>query len=415
MSKAWMEHPFSSIDDAIEDIKKGRMVIVVDDEARENEGDLVMAAEMVRPEDINFMATYARGLICVPITEERALELDLKPMVQENTDLHGTAFTISVDAREKTTTGISAAERALTARLLADPGAGPESFRRPGHMFPLVARKGGVLKRAGHTEATIDLTRLAGLYPAGICCEIMNDDGSMARLPDLLKFAQRHSLKIVSIEDLIRYRSRSEKLVERVATVKLPTVLGSFIAHAYRSNYDSSSNDVLHVALVRGEPEKSESALVRVHSECLTGDVFGSLRCDCGPQLHAAMRMVDEAGEGVILYMRQEGRGIGLLEKLKAYELQENGLDTVEANEALGYAADLRDYGMGAQILADLGLKKIRLLTNNPKKIVGLEGYGLEVVERIPLIIEPNEFNKRYLAAKEKKLGHMLHLKDIIG
>jgi 3,4-dihydroxy 2-butanone 4-phosphate synthase/GTP cyclohydrolase II len=243
----------------------------------------------------------------------------------------------------------------------------------------------------------------------------MNDDGSMARLPDLLKFAQRHSLKIVSIEDLIRYRSRSEKLVERVATVKLPTEFGSFIAHAYRSNYDSSSNDVLHVALVRGEPEKSESALVRVHSECLTGDVFGSLRCDCGPQLHAAMRMVDEAGEGVILYMRQEGRGIGLLEKLKAYELQENGLDTVEANEALGYAADLRDYGMGAQILADLGLKKIRLLTNNPKKIVGLEGYGLEVVERIPLIIEPNEFNKRYLAAKEKKLGHMLHLKDIIG
>jgi 3,4-dihydroxy 2-butanone 4-phosphate synthase/GTP cyclohydrolase II len=282
-------------------------------------------------------------------------------------------------------------------------------------MFPLIAKKGGVLKRAGHTEATVDLARLAGLRPAGICCEIMKDDGSMARLPDLVSFAKKHSLKIISIEDLIRYRNRSEKLVERVATVTLPTEYGNFIAHAYRSNYDCSGGELLHLALVRGEPEKRESALVRVHSECLTGDVFGSLRCDCGPQLHAAMRMVDEAGEGVVLYMRQEGRGIGLLEKLKAYELQEQGLDTVEANEALGYDADLRDYGMGAQILADLGLRKIRLITNNPRKIVGLEGYGLEVLERVPLIIEPNEFNKRYLAAKEQKLGHLLHLKDIIG
>lgn len=409
------ESAFSSIEEALDDIRKGGMVIVVDDEARENEGDLVMAAEHARPEDINFMATYARGLICVPITEERARELDLKLMVQEGTDLHGTAFTTSVDAREGTTTGISAAERALTARLLSNPEATPEMFRRPGHIFPLVGRRGGVLKRAGHTEATVDLARLAGLRPAGICCEIMNDDGSMARLPDLVSFARRHSLKIISIEDLIRYRRRSEKLVERVATVKLPTEYGVFIAHAYRSRYDCSRGELLHVALVCGEPQKKDGALVRVHSECLTGDVFGSLRCDCGPQLHAAMRMVNEAGEGVVLYMRQEGRGIGLLDKLKAYELQEQGLDTVEANEALGYDADLRDYGMGAQILVDLGLRKIRLITNNPRKIVGLEGYGLEVVERVPLIIEPNEFNKRYLAAKEQKLGHMLHLKDIIG
>jgi 3,4-dihydroxy 2-butanone 4-phosphate synthase/GTP cyclohydrolase II len=407
--------PFSDIEEAVQDIRSGRMVIVVDDEARENEGDLVMAAEHVRPGDINFMATHARGLICVPITDERARELDLKPMVQESTDLHGTAFTTSVDARDGTTTGISAAERASTARLLSDPDATPEMFRRPGHMFPLIAKKGGVLKRAGHTEATVDLARLAGLRPAGICCEIMKDDGSMARLPDLVSFAKRHSLKIISIEDLIRYRNRSEKLVQRVATVTLPTEYGNFIAHAYRSNYDCSRGELLHLALVRGEPEKGESALVRVHSECLTGDVFGSLKCDCGPQLHAAMRMVDEAGEGVVLYMRQEGRGIGLLEKLKAYELQEQGLDTVEANEALGYDADLRDYGMGAQILVDLGLRKIRLITNNPRKIVGLEGYGLEVLERVPLIIEPNEFNKRYLAAKEQKLGHLLHLKDIIG
>lgn len=407
--------PFSSIDEALEDIRRGRMVIVVDDEARENEGDLVMAAEHVRREDINFLATFARGLICVPITEEHARQLELKPMVQENTDPHCTAFTTSVDARDGTTTGISAAERALTARLLADPGARPEMFRKPGHMFPLIALKGGVLKRAGHTEATVDLARLAGLQPAGICCEIMNDDGSMARLPDLLSFAERHSLKIISIENLIRYRSRSEKLVERVATVRLPTEYGDFMAHAYRSSYDCSRGELLHIALVMGEPEKSESALVRVHSECLTGDVFGSLRCDCGPQLHAAMRMVQEAGEGVVLYMRQEGRGIGLLEKLKAYELQEHGLDTVEANEALGYDADLRDYGMGAQILAHLVLRKIRLVTNNPRKIVGLEGYGLEVLERVPLIIEPNEFNKRYLAVKEKKLGHLLHLKDVIG
>jgi 3,4-dihydroxy 2-butanone 4-phosphate synthase/GTP cyclohydrolase II len=409
------ENVFSSIEEALDDIRKGGMVIVVDDEARENEGDLVMAAEHARPEDINFMATYARGLICVPITEERARELDLKPMVQESTDLHGTAFTTSVDASEGTTTGISASERALTARLLSDQKTTSEMFRRPGHMFPLVARKGGVLKRAGHTEATVDLARLSGLRPAGICCEIMNDDGSMARLPDLFSFARRHSLKIISIEDLIRFRSRSEKLVERVATVELPTEYGVFVAHAYRSSYDCSRGELLHFALVRGEPQKKDGALVRVHSECLTGDVFGSLRCDCGPQLHAAMRMVNEAGEGVVLYMRQEGRGIGLLDKLKAYELQEQGLDTVEANEALGYDADLRDYGMGAQILADLGLRKIRLITNNPRKIVGLEGYGLEVVERVPLIIEPNEFNKRYLAAKEQKLGHMLHLKDIIG
>jgi len=406
---------FSSIEEALEDIKNGKMVIVVDDESRENEGDLVMAAQFVRAEDINFMAKHARGLICVPITEEKAQLLGLPPMVEDNSDPHGTAFTVSVDARDGTTTGISAEERALTAKLLSRSDVKPEMFRRPGHVFPLVARNGGVLKRAGHTEAAVDLARLAGCEPVGVICEIMNEDGTMARLNDLEQFSKKYGLKIISIEDLIRYRHRRDKLVEKVATVNLPTEYGIFVAHAYRSLLDSDSSSLLHIALVKGEVRGRDNVLVRVHSECLTGDVFGSLRCDCGPQLHTAMRMIEEDGCGVLLYMRQEGRGIGLLEKLKAYELQEKGLDTVEANEALGHPPDLRDYGIGAQILVDLGLRRIRIITNNPRKIVGLEGYGLEITERVPLMIEPNEYNKRYLATKKQKLGHMLHLKDLIG
>jgi len=406
---------FSSIEDALEDIKRGKMVIVVDDESRENEGDLVMAAQFVRAEDINFMAKHARGLICVPITEKRAKMLGLPPMVEDNSDPHGTAFTVSVDAKEGTTTGISAEERALTAQLLSRRDVKAEMFRRPGHVFPLIARNGGVLKRAGHTEAAVDLARLAGCEPAGVICEIMNEDGTMARLGDLEKFSKKHGLKIISIEDLIRYRHLRDKLVEKVATVNLPTEYGFFVAHAYRSLLDSNDSTLLHIALVKGEIKGKDNVLVRVHSECLTGDVFGSLRCDCGPQLHTAMKMIEQEGCGVILYMRQEGRGIGLLEKLKAYELQEKGLDTVEANEALGHPPDLRDYGIGAQILVDLGLRRIRIITNNPRKIVGLEGYGLEITERIPLIIEPNEYNKRYLETKKLKLGHMLHLRDFIG
>jgi 3,4-dihydroxy 2-butanone 4-phosphate synthase/GTP cyclohydrolase II len=397
------EQFFSSIDEAIEDIKNGKMVIVVDDDNRENEGDLVVAAEMATTEIINFMVREARGLVCVPITAERAQCLDLELMAKDNTDRHGTAFLVSVDAREGTTTGISAAERAITARLLADPNTKSEDFLRPGHMFPLAARKGGVLKRAGHTEAAVDLTRLAGLYPAGVICEIMNQDGSMARLPQLLKFAEAHDIRIISIEELIRYRSCREQLVEKVAEVKLPTAYGDFIAHAYHDVLDEDQ-DRVHIALVKGEVRETEDVLVRVHSECLTGDVFGSLRCDCGPQLHSAMTRIEEEGRGVVLYMRQEGRGIGIVNKLKAYQLQEKGLDTVEANEALGYEADLRD----------LGLSSIRLMTNNPRKVVGLEGYGLKITERVSLVIEPNEFNRRYLNTKEEKLGHLLHLKDIL-
>lgn len=399
-----------SVDEAIGIIRDGGMVIVVDDESRENEGDLVMAAETARAEDVNFMALHARGLICVPVDESIAMKLELTQMVRDNTDLHTTAFTVSVDARDGTTTGISAAERALTARLLAKPEATPEMFRRPGHMFPLAARKGGVLKRAGHTEAAVDLARMAGKSPAGVICEIMNPDGMMARLPDLLEYASIHGLKIISIEDLIRHRNRVDRLVEKVAVVQMPTENGVFVASAYHFIHDEMK-DRVHLALVKGEISTGEEILVRVHSECLTGDALGSLRCDCGPQLRSAMKMIEEAGRGVLLYMRQEGRGIGLLEKLHAYELQEKGFDTVEANEALGFKPDLRDYGIGAQILADLGLKKIRLITNNPRKIIGLEGYGLEVTERVPLVISPNFFNEKYLDTKEQKLGHMLHPK----
>lgn len=409
-----MKSPFCKVEEAIEDIRAGKMVLVVDDEDRENEGDLVMAAEKATPESINFMTKYARGLVCVPVSNEQASKLGLCLMVEENTDRHGTAFTVSVDATQGTTTGISAHERAQTARVLADPGSSPEDLRRPGHMFPLIAKKGGVLKRAGHTEAAVDLAKHAGLRPAGVICEVMNDDGTMARLPQLTEFAREHSLKILSIEDLISYRHVRDKLVERVATVQMPTEYGNFQAYAYRFLLDDHM-DHLHLALVKGDISGPDPVLVRVHSECFTGDVLGSLRCDCGPQLHKAMKMIEEEGRGVILYMRQEGRGIGLLPKLKAYELQEQGLDTVEANVALGYDPDLRDYGVGAQILADLGLKDIRLITNNPAKIIGLEGYGIDVAERVPVEIQPNPYNQKYLDTKKTKMGHMFHLKDFIG
>lgn len=407
------EELFCSVEEALEEIKKGRMVIVVDDEDRENEGDLIAAAECATPETINFMAKYGRGLICVPLSQQRCGELGLEPMTRENTDLHGTAFTVSVDAREGTTTGISAAERALTARLLAKGEAKRGDFRTPGHMFPLMARPGGVLKRAGHTEAAVDLVRLAAMHPAGVICEIMNEDGTMARLPDLQAFSREHHIKICSIQQLIRYRMHRDSLVKRVATVRMPTAYGDFNAIAYQA-LTEENQDKPHIALVRGDVGGAENVLVRVHSECLTGDVFGSLRCDCGEQLHAAMRMIHEEECGVLLYMRQEGRGIGLLPKLHAYELQEQGMDTVEANLALGYEADLRDYGLGAQILVDLGIKSMRLLTNNPRKIVGLQGYGLDVTERVPIIMESNPYNKRYLETKEDRLGHMLHLRDIL-
>jgi len=408
------EKVFCTAEEAIEIIGSGGMVVVVDDESRENEGDLVMAAEMADSKSINFMASMARGLICVPVEKEIATRLGLEPMVRENTDPNSTAFTVTVDARDGTTTGISAFERSLTARLIADPAATADMFRRPGHIFPLVARSGGVLKRAGHTEAAVDLARMAGKAPAGVICEIMKEDGSMARLSDLMEYAIEHDLRIISIEDLIRHRNRKDRLVEKIAVVHLPTEHGDFIAHAYRFVLDEQK-DRVHLALVKGDLQRDESTLVRVHSECLTGDALGSLRCDCGPQLHSALRMIENEGSGVLLYMRQEGRGIGLLEKMHAYELQEKGLDTVEANEALGFKPDLRDYGIGAQILADLGLSRIRLVTNNPRKIIGLEGYGLEVVERVPLIINPNCFNEKYLQTKEDKMGHMLHIRDITG
>jgi 3,4-dihydroxy 2-butanone 4-phosphate synthase/GTP cyclohydrolase II len=404
---------FCEVEEALEDIRNGKMVIVVDDEDRENEGDLVAAAEKVTPEIINFMVTFGKGLVCVPLSEERVEALQLQMMVEENSDLHGTAFTVSVDAHEGTTTGISAFERALTTRLLADPSSGSKDFRKPGHVFPLKARRGGVLKRAGHTEAAVDLARLAGLRPAGVICEIMNEDGSMARLGDLQEFARRHELKILTIKQLIRYRHLRDKLVERLSTIRLPTSYGTFVAHAYRSLLEDSL-DRPHLALVKGDVREKDDVLVRVHSECLTGDVFGSLRCDCGSQLHTAMTLIEKEGQGVLLYMRQEGRGIGLLPKLKAYELQEQGLDTVEANVALGFGPDLRDYGIGAQILADLGLRKIRLITNNPRKIVGLEGYGLEVTERVALEVEPNPYNEYYLETKREKMGHILHLRDVV-
>lgn len=403
----------SDVEEAIYDISQGKMVIVVDDEDRENEGDLVMAAQRATDQSINFMIRYARGLVCVPITEEQAIRVGLTPMVEKGGDRQGTAFTVSVDLKEGTSTGISAGERAMTARALADERSSSDMFMRPGHIFPLVARSGGVLRRSGHTEAAVDLASMAGLEPAGVICEIIKDDGSMARLPDLVQFAKVHGLKIISIQDLIRYRTIRTKLVEKVAEIKLPTEYGDFQAHAYRSLLDDQV-DRLHIALVKGEIKGDEPIIVRVHSECMTGDVFGSLRCDCGPQLHSALRMVEKEGKGVVLYMRQEGRGIGLLEKLKAYKLQEEGMDTIQANVALGHKPDLRDYGIGAQILQDLGLSSIRLLTNNPLKVVGLEGYGITITERVPLVIEPNVYNRRYLSTKEDQMGHVLHLKDLL-
>lgn len=395
--------PFNTIEEALEDIREGRMIVVVDDEDRENEGDLLMAAEKATPEAINFMATHARGLICVPLTGERIEALKLDPMVQHNTDPHGTAFTVSVDGADSTT-GISAFERAATVKILMDPDSKPEDLRRPGHIFPLRAREGGVLVRAGHTEGAVDLARLAGLQPAGVICEIMNEDGSMARVPDLLKFVEKHGLKLITIKDLIRYRRQTEKLVEMVESIHLPTDFGEFRAVGYRSLLDDQD----HLALVKGTVDDGKPVLVRVHSECLTGDVFHSRRCDCGEQLSAALAQIEREGRGVLLYMRQEGRGIGLLNKLKAYKLQEEGKDTVEANIALGFPPDLRDYGVGAQILADLGITKVRLMTNNPRKIVGLEGYGLEVVERVPLEVSPKPENARYLNTKKIRMGHFL-------
>lgn len=396
---------FATIEEALEEIKSGRMVVVVDDEDRENEGDLTMAAQFITPEGVNFMALHGRGLICLSITPERAETLHLQPMTRMNESRFGTAFTVSIEARVGVSTGISAADRARTIQVAIDPMSRAEDLVQPGHVFPLIARPGGVLTRAGQTEAAVDLARLAGLIPAGVICEIMNDDGTMARVPDLVPYCQRHGLKMITVADLIRYRRRTERLVRRVAAVRMPTKVGEFTAYGYESLLDGEQ----HLALVKGEVAGEENVLVRVHSECLTGDVFHSLRCDCGDQLMAALEMIEREGRGVLLYMAQEGRGIGLLNKLRAYELQERGRDTVEANVELGFAPDLRDYGIGAQILADLGLTSIRIMTNNPRKLVGLEGYGLRITERVPLEIQPTDQNLQYLQAKKEKLGHILH------
>ncbi|MFP4529354.1 MAG: bifunctional 3,4-dihydroxy-2-butanone-4-phosphate synthase/GTP cyclohydrolase II [Candidatus Kapaibacterium sp.] len=395
----------NTIDEALRDLVSGKMIIVMDDEDRENEGDLIASSELCTPETINFMSTKGKGLVCVSITPERAAELKLDVMVRDNSALHDTKFTVSVDYLHGTSTGISAFDRAATIRALVNKDTRPEDLGRPGHIFPLIAVEGGVLRRAGHTEATVDLMRLAGLKPSGVLCEIINDDGTMARKPQLEKFAEEYDIKIITVKDLIAYRFRKESLVESVATAHVPTEYGEFEMHVFANVYDGKE----HVAFVKGDLTPDDTVLVRVHSECLTGDVFGSLRCDCGSQLHTALDTIQKEGKGVLLYMRQEGRGIGLVNKVKAYALQEKGLDTVEANEQLGFTADPRDYGIGAQILAKLGIRKMRLMTNNPKKRVGLIGYGLEVAELVPLEIEPNEINRNYLKTKKYKLGHLLH------
>ena len=395
---------FDAIEDAVADIRRGKLVIVVDDEDRENEGDFIGAAEKITPELVNFMASEGRGLICTPITKERATQLDLEMMVGGNTSLYNTPFTVSVDYKNGTSTGISAGDRAKTIRALADPNARPLDFARPGHVFPLRAQTGGVLRRAGHTEATVDLARLAGCAPVGVLVEIMNEDGTMARVPDLLKLAKRIDMRIVTIKDLIAYRMRTERIVRRVVEVDMPTRYGDFTL----VGYEDTITDETHLALVKGEWKEDEPVLVRVHSQCVTGDIFGSLRCDCGDQLATAMQQVEKEGSGVVLYMKQEGRGIGLMNKLRAYKLQQQGMDTVEANEALGFMMDHRDYGVGCQILRDLGIRKLRLMTNNPTKRVGLAGYGLEIVERVAIEIPPNEVNHQYLETKRDRMGHLI-------
>jgi 3,4-dihydroxy 2-butanone 4-phosphate synthase/GTP cyclohydrolase II len=401
--------PFATIEEAIEDIREGRMVVVVDDEDRENEGDLTIAAQFATPDAINFMAMHARGLVCLCLTEERADELGLRPMTEHNEAPLGTAFTVSIEAREGVTTGISAADRSRTIQVAIHPDSTAHDLVQPGHVFPLRAKPGGVLERIGQTEAAVDLARLAGLNPSGVVCEVMNEDGTMARVKDLVPYCERHGLKMVTVADLVEYRRRHEKLVERGAAVRLPTEYGEFSVIAFREKLTGKT----HVALVKGDVEGRENVLVRVHSECLTGDVFHSLRCDCGEQLEQALAQIEEEGSGVLVYMAQEGRGIGLLNKLRAYELQEQGLDTVEANLELGFPADARDYGIGNQILADLGLTTIRIITNNPKKLVGIDGFGLTVVEQVPIEVSPQAENRRYLATKRAKLGHRLHHQDL--